>query len=142
MDKNMSLYKYFITKFNSLITIDKIRLLKLTEITQYAILYALFSIVVSISIEYIFDKIFPYKEQENIGKITFEVITQCIVLSLAVYYLRKVVQLIPFIFYYDNDYKSYKTMEYQGTITMAFIFFGTQTNLIEKIELLKKKIYQ
>ena len=134
--------KYFTSKLNSLITIDKIRLLKLTEITQYAILYALFSIFISISIEYLFNQIFPYTEDETIPEIMFEVVIQCIVLSLAVYYLRKVVQLIPFIFYYYTDYKSYKTMEYQGTITMAFIFFGTQTNLIEKIELLKKKLYQ
>jgi hypothetical protein len=140
MVKGDKLVLYLEKKWNNLIRLDNIRLMKLAEIIQYSILYAIFSLILGIGIEYIFDRILPYDEDRSVFKLTLEIILQCIILSVSVYYIRKIIHIIPFIFIYSNKELNFKTLEYQGSITMMFIFFGTQIKLMDKIILLRDKI--
>ena len=100
------LVEYVETKFNSLTTFDAIRLFKIAEIIQYCIIYAIFSLILGIMIEYFFVKMFPYDENSGIIRLSGEITFQCILLSLAVYYVRKIVQIIPFIFIYSKYYNA------------------------------------
>ena len=132
------IYNHIRTRFQKLIIFDDIRLYKLLEIIQYAFLYALVTIPLSAFIENMFPKADPY---EKWWIIFIEVILQLIIVAVFVYYIQKIVKIAPFIFGNGSGYQKYRTFEYRGTITIGLIFVGTQMNLINKIDILKRRIF-
>ena len=71
-----------------------------------------------------------------------EVLGQTIFLVICVFYVRKLVKAIPFLFYLPGKraYKPYLSTEFQGEIVIAIIFMTLQTNLIKKLDELSKRI--
>jgi len=129
--------KYFDNRLKKLTTFNKIRLYKLLEISQYIILYLLISIPVSVLIEEIFPDV---DESKPIWKIMIEIIAQMVIMGILIFYLMKIVKLVPFIFMSDKSYIEHKIFEYEGTITISLVMLGTQKNLVSKIHIIRKRI--
>lgn len=129
--------KYFDNRLKKLTTFDKIRLYKLLEISQYIILYLLISIPVSVLLEEIFPDV---DESKPIWKIMIEIIAQMVIMGILIFYLMKIVKLVPFIFMSDKSYIEHKIFEYEGTITISLVMLGTQKNLVSKIHIIRKRI--
>ena len=129
--------QYFSERFYKLVTLDKIRMIKLLEIIQYAFLY----IIVTMGFGIAFENLFPVPDNDkSIIYILLEIFAQCILSAIAVFYIRKIVKLFPFILSRISGYQSHKIDEYNGEIIIGLIFVGIQTNLIEKFDILRKKI--
>jgi hypothetical protein len=132
-----SLDNYVKTRYESLITTDKIRQLRLLEIIQYAFLYAIVTLLFSTAIEYMAPE--P-NEDEHMLILLLEIFIQCTIVAISVFYIRKIVKLVPFMYYQHKKYHPYLTSEYQGEIVISLVFLNTQTKLIEKIKILERKI--
>jgi hypothetical protein len=134
----MNIYKkYFEDRLTKLITFDKIRLYQLLEITQYTLLYLIISIPTSVIIEEIFPEV---DESKSTVRIMIEIILQMILLSILVFYILKIIKLVPFIFMSDKKYIAHNVFEYEGSVTLSFIMIGTQQNMISKIHIIRKRL--
>ena len=132
-----SINTYIKRNFNNLIKLDKERFLKLLGTVQYTILY----IIVTLFFAYLIDQVFFNKyediEKESKLKILMIVFIQIIVNVICVYYIKKIVQTIPFIFNHPpyGNY-NYNIDEFNGEMIFGFIFIGAQFNLLNKINYL------
>lgn len=129
--------KHFERIYKHLVATDITRKLKLLEIVQYAFLYAIITLLFSTTIEYLAPE--P-NENENILVLLIEIFVQCTVVAISVFYIRKIVKLIPFLYYKYKKYQPYLTSEYHGEIVISLVFLNTQIKLIKKIKILEKKI--
>ena len=93
-----------------LIRFDSIRLFKLIEIFYYTIISFVFTVIFIISIEKssVIFKIYEKKEESEIDNSTLikDILIDILVLVLFMYYLKKILSCIPFIFApLNNKYK-------------------------------------
>jgi len=118
-------------KIKELLRFDKQKFFELLKIIQFSILYIIFTIVLAHIIDVIFFN--PYEDIKNQSKfkLFWEITLQTIACVIAIYYIRKIVKAIPFIFQHklDDDWESV----YNGEIVVSFIFIGSQQNLLKKI---------
>tara|TARA_B100001059_G_C17787389_1_gene557970 strand:+ start:919 stop:1314 length:396 start_codon:yes stop_codon:yes gene_type:complete len=126
------MYDYNYKKqLNDLISVDKKRFKELTEIIQYSIIYIIVCLIFGI----ILNKISPDPDENEKSYIIFiDLIIQSILISLCVYYIRKMCHLIPPFFNINTH-----TYAYNGDIMIAIIFFTTQTKIPRKIDILHKR---
>ncbi len=134
-------YKHFIDHLESLKKLDIVRINELLELIQYNVIYCISAFIGGLSI----NSIFPdYNESISIGRLSLEVIGELLVLVLVVFYIRRFVKTIPFLFHLTstgpNGFQPYLTTEYQGEIALGIIFVGVQFRLIRKLALLANKI--
>jgi hypothetical protein len=130
-------YKYLVKRYKKLTEFDVVRRLKLIQIIQYTILYTLIAIPLSAIIEYLFPE--P-DENKNKLMILFEILLQMVFLGIVVFYVQKIIRLVPFIFMSEKALKKRKILEYGGEVTIGLIFVGTQNNLFEKVHILRRYI--
>ena len=80
-----------------------------------------------------------------------EVLLQGILLAITVFYVRKIVKIMPFLFVLNTDingdgkvdaYHPYQATEYSGEVMIALVVVGAQFNLIKKIDLLSRRLYK
>lgn len=128
-------------RWNSLLLLNDIRIMQLLETFQYGILYILASFIVGTTLDYSFPH---YEETKNVWKVFGEVVGQCLLLVLGVFYSRKLVKIVPFLFVINgnNKYRPYEIPEYGGEIMISMVLIGTQLNLLKKIDLLSRKLYE
>ena len=121
------MYDYnYKNQLNDLISFDKKRFKELTEIIQYSIIYIIVCLIFGI----ILNKISPDPdENEKTYIILLDLVIQSILISLCVYYIRKICHLIPPLFNMKKH-----TYAYNGDIMIAIIFFTTQTKIPRKID--------
>lgn len=133
-------YKSYVEKrFDRLISLDDIRLIELLESIQYGLGY----LVVGFFLGVLTDMLFPVFDPEKDEFTVFsEVILQCILLIVVVFYCRKIVKLMPFAFAFSSKYRAHESEEYHGEIMIALILIGVQINLIKKLDFLSKKLYK
>lgn len=129
--------KYIEDRFKKLVSFDKVRLYKLLEISQYILLYLLISMPISVLLEEIFPDV---DENKSTWKIMIEIILQIIALGILIFYIMKVVKLVPFIFMGDKSYIEHKVFEYEGSITLSLVLLGTQKNLVSKIHIIRSRL--
>ena len=74
-----------------------------------------------------------------------------ILLAIAVFYVRKIVKIMPFMFVLQTDingdgrvdkYHPYLASEYSGEVMIALVLIGAQFNLIKKLDLLSRRLYK
>lgn len=131
--------EYVRDRMKRLFKFDRERLLKLLEIAQYSIIYAILGAFFSSLIDHLFKKFLPYDENASTTWILFQITFQCVIISLTVYYLRKITHIFPFVFM-GLSRKEYRTMEYQGNIMLAMVFLGTQFEFMRKLILFQERI--
>jgi hypothetical protein len=108
------------------------------ESVQYALLYMISAFLGGVGLDFAFPHYDSKKPTEVIVK---EVLLQCILLVLVVYFVRYCVKSVPLLFPIGKNYVPYKTPEFNGEMMMGFVFLGAQLNLIQKIDLLSTKLY-
>jgi hypothetical protein len=144
MDKfpliNVSMKEHVKKQFNKLIAIDKIRMHKLLYVTQYSMLYVFVGVLLGSLTDYLFPPYDPEKEPLDIVK---ELALQTVVIALAIFYSRKLVKIVPYLFNFDNSFSNSHARnipEFQGSIVLALVFVATQTSYLKKLQHLSKNV--
>lgn len=124
---------------------DLIRVSKLLEMTQYAIITFILAFFSGILIDNLF---YINITPENIDTITnLELITkillQILLIVIVSYYIQKIIILIPFLFPLTKNYiPSMKNESMIGiSLAMTMIYMSIQTNFRNKILLLKERLF-
>ena len=133
-------YKSYIeNRFDRLTRLDEVRIMKLLESIQYGLGYLFVGFFLGVGT----DMLFPvYTPEKDIWTVFSEVILQCIMLIIVVFYCRKIVKVMPFVFAFNSKYRVHESDEYNGEIIIAVVLIGAQINLIKKIDFLSKNIYK
>jgi len=134
--------KYFHQKLSDLLSFDINRINQLLELTQYSITFTISCIIVGLLMNIIFP---AYNDSIGTWQLFFEIIGELILLTIGVFYIRKINHLIPFMLYINDgkaSYKPYNTTEYQGEVAFSLVFVGVQFRLIRKLALFAKRMGQ
>lgn len=135
--KNIAYLNHIQGRIKDLTRLDTKRLYQVIEILQYSILYAFVTGFFGICLE----KLFPTPdEKKSTHRILFEVLLQCMLSALSVFYLRKIVKVVPFILEKEKYYETHSVEEYNGEIMIAIVFVGVQKNLLTKIDILRSRL--
>jgi hypothetical protein len=137
---NASMKDHVKKQFDKLISVDKIRMHKLLFIMQYSILYVAVGIGVGSLLEHLFPDYDPEKENLDIVK---ELALQTLLIGVTLFYARKLVKVIPYLFNFDNSFSNSHAQnmpEYQGTLILGLVFVATQTSYLKKIQHLSKNV--
>lgn len=140
-------YIHFHAGMKDLLRFDQVRLLNIFGSVQYGLLYAIIFFFAGITIEYIFPS---FRSGAIIQTLINEIILQCIVLIIVIFYVRKFIEAIPgFMTFFPGilDVNSlilkglvpYGIDEFRGEAMLSLILIGTQINLLKKISLLAVK---
>jgi hypothetical protein len=134
--------KYFYQRLADLTSFDNTRLNQILELTQYSITYSISAIILGLIMNITFS---AYNDKVSTWRLFAEIIVELAVLTVAIFYIRKLNQLIPFMFHVNNginSYKPYTTTEYQGEIALSIIFVGVQFRLVRKLALFAQRLAQ
>ena len=129
----------FQEKLEKLTRFDKIRLLKLLEMTQYSLL----AFFIGLILGHTLDSVLPESDnKKTTSRIVSEVILNIFGIVLSVYYIKKSLVLFPFLLSGIKGYEpSKKNESYIGvTIVFGLIFNMTQIKLHKNIGILKNRI--
>ncbi len=132
----------FSERFQKLTSLDEIRLLKFLEITQYCTVFMISVIIVA----HVLDKYYfanvvidDMKEKSLVHfiQICILIIFETIVLTIIIFYIHKIVKLVPPIASNINPkFKSYTTFEYVVHIALIYIFFELMPKFRERFAIL------
>lgn len=134
-----------------LLRVDEVRATNILGSVQYGILYAVVFFFVGLAIERLFP---PFRSNASLHALAGEILLQCIVVTIAIFYVRKLVEAIPGLVTLlplptwlwnpveleQKGWVPYGIDEYKGEIMMSLILVGTQLNLLKKIALLSARV--
>ena len=133
--------KHVKRRVKQLVTHDRIRYYKILETVQYTILYSLLGFGFAILTNKISYHLFsPLDETEkscdnrHLLRLLLEVTVQLCFISLCIFYIIKIVKIIPLFFSVTEDFRPYTTTSYAGGIAISFIFLKMQPYLSQKLE--------
>jgi hypothetical protein len=130
---------HFMGRIRKLFNLNTVRINEISETIQYTVLYG----IVAFYIGTWANATFPtFDKTKSTLLLMLEVLGQTIILAICVFYIRKLVKTIPFLFYLPgkHTYNPYLSTEFHGEIVISIIFITLQTNLIKKLEELSKRI--
>jgi hypothetical protein len=130
---------HFMGRIRKLFNLNTIRINEISETIQYTVLYG----IVAFYVGTLANTAFPaFDKTKSTWELMLEVLGQTIVLAICVFYIRKLVKTIPFLFYLPgkHTYNPYLSTEFHGEIVISIIFITLQTSLIKKLEELSKRI--
>ena len=126
-------------RLESLFKMDSIRTMQILEAFQFGIAYFALSFLAGSFLDTLFP--LPDELKEN-TKIVTEVLLQSLLFIITVFYIRKIVKIMPFVFYIPGTkYKPYEISEYSGEIMIGLVLIATQFGLLKKIDILSRRIY-
>ena len=130
---------HFMGRIRKLFNLNTIRINEISETIQYTVLYGIVAFYVGTWANAAFP---AFDKTKSTWELMLEVLGQTIVLAICVFYIRKLVKTIPFLFYLPgkHTYNPYLSTEFHGEIVISIIFITLQTNLIKKLEELSKRI--
>lgn len=135
-------------RVRSLFLFNEVRVMELLETIQFGLGYLFVGFIAGTLLDYSFP---GYKEDIDTQTLFFEVLFQGILLAIAVFYVRKIVKIMPFMFVLHTDingdgkidkYHPYMATEYSGEVMIALVVIGAQFTLIKKIDLLSRRLYK
>jgi hypothetical protein len=135
-------------RVRSLFLFNEVRIMELLETIQFGLGYLFVGFIAGTLLDYSFP---GYKEDIDTQTLFFEVLFQGILLAIAVFYVRKIVKIMPFMFVLHTDingdgkidkYHPYTATEYSGEVMIALVVIGAQFTLIKKIDLLSRRLYK
>lgn len=145
---NSEAKEYFQDRLTKLLRINDIRVMELLESFQYGIGYILICFFLGVGLDFLFPK---FEEDISIGQLFLEVVLQCLALIVFVFYGRKLVKVMPFLFFFNQSlfgakgvpkYHAYESTEYEGEVIIGFVLVATQTNLLKKVDKLSRTLYE
>jgi hypothetical protein len=135
-------------RIRSLFLFNEVRVMELLETVQFGIGYLVVGFLAGTILDYSFPH---YKEDIRTQDLFLEVMLQGILLAITVFYVRKIVKIMPFLFVLHTDlngdgridkYHPYFATEYSGEVMIAVVMLGAQFNLIKKLDLLSRRLYK
>jgi hypothetical protein len=141
IEKNAS--EYIARRWKSLTSTSDIRIMQLLELFQYSVIYFFVAFIFGTGLDFLFA---AYDETKETWMLVLEVLGQAVLIILGAFYIKKLVKLMPFVFYLNVDidgdgkvqkYSPYRTTEYHGEMMIgAIVFIAVQVNFLRKISLL------
>jgi hypothetical protein len=141
VEKNAA--EYISQRWKSLISTSDIRIMQILELFQYSVVYFFVAFIFGTGLDFLFS---GYDENKETWKLIFEVLGQAVLIIIGAFYIKKLVKLMPFVFYLNVDldgdgkiqkYAPYRTTEYHGEMMIgAIVFIAVQVNFLRKISLL------
>jgi|TARA_Y100000389_G_C17410726_1_gene490758 hypothetical protein len=132
---------YFIKRFEQLITFDKTRIGKFIEFFQYSFIFTIMAAYAAhYTNEYL---LFDADNSYSLLKMMIILSIELAILTIIVFYLRKITLIIPSISaYIFNHFEPYTTLELTIWTVLVFVFIGNIDKLNDKLTLIKKKMLQ
>lgn len=130
--------QYSIQRIENLIRLNDIRIMELLESVQYGLGYVCMGFFAGVLNDFFYPR---FDETKQTIWVFLEVLAQCITCIILVFYVRKIVKIMPFAFHISDKYHPYKSTEYSGELMISIVFIGSQFNIIKKIELLGRRLY-
>ena len=130
--------KYYQNRFQQILSFDEIRIGKVIEIFQFSLVFTVLATIGS----YITNKylLFDFNGNENILHIFLTLSLELAVLTILVFYLRKVTLLVPSLAaILFTNFKPYTTIELGMTTILVFVLIGGLDKINYKVKLLNKK---
>jgi hypothetical protein len=133
---------HFLAGMKDVFRFDTVRFINIVGTVQYGLLYAIVFFFLGIGIERLFP---PFRSAATTpNALIGQVLLQCFVITIAIFYVRKFVEAIPGILSFfpsafnldkllDKGYIPYGIDEYKGEMMMSLVLIGTQVNLLKKI---------
>ena len=145
-EKSVDPKTHFEAGMKELFRFDQVRLINIVGTIQYGILYFISYFFVGLFIEYLFPR---FTTKISLDSLATQILLQCLVILIAVFYVQKLVEAIPGILSFfpnlfdrqkliNQGYKPYTIDEYKGEMISSIILVGVQINLLNKIILLAK----
>jgi hypothetical protein len=143
--------QHFESGMKDLLRFDGVRVMNILGSVQYGLLYAIVFFFVGLAIERLFP---PFRSNASLHALAGEVLLQCVAVTVAIFYVRKLVEAIPGLATLlplptwlwnpveleQKGWVPYGIEEYKGEIMMSLILIGTQLNLLKKIALLAARV--
>ena len=130
---------HFNSHLERLLRLDSIRIQKVLELFQYMVLTLVISIYISDTLDFYMGELDKDKSTTQLVK---EVLYQTVCIVLAVYYIPKIIMLIPFLAQHGDYIPSKKNESRIGiTISMSFGFMYFQKNYKQKLTELNNRFY-
>jgi len=130
--------KYYQNRFQQIVSFDEIRIGKIIEIFQFSLVFTILAVIGAfITNEYL---LFDFHGSENILHIFLTLSIELAVLTLLVFYLRKVTLLVPSLAaILFTNFKPYTTIELGMWMILVFVLIGGLDKINYKVKLLNKK---
>ena len=146
MIKDHHAVKHINTQIKNLFQMDDVRLMEILESVQFGLGY----LIVGFFIGTILDYSFPnFDDNTPVRTVFLEVLFQSLAIIVLVFYVRKLVKIMPSVFDLHFLSKSgkvkfrpYTTTEYSGELMISLAIIGAQFHLIRKLDFLSKKLYE
>lgn len=143
--------QHFESGIKDLLRFDGVRAINILGSVQYGLLYAVVFFFIGILIERLFP---PFRSNASLHALAGEVLLQCIVVTIGIFYVRKLVEAIPGLLTMlplptwlwnpveleQKGWVPYGIEEYKGEVMMSLVLVGTQINLLKKIALLAGRL--
>lgn len=135
-------------RIQSLFLFNESRVMEILESLQFGLGYLVVGFIAGTILDYSFPK---FEENETTMKLFTDVLLQSMLLIVMVFYVRKIVKIMPFMFILNvdinrngkiNSYRPYEASEYGGEVMIAVAVLGAQFNLIKKLDLLSRRLYK
>lgn len=143
-EKSLDPKTHFLAGMRDVFRFDTVRFINIVGTVQYGLLYAIVFFIAGIGIDRFFP---PFRRSSAPTQLIGQVLLQCFVITIAIFYLRKCVEAIPGILSFfpsafnldkllEKGYIPYGIDEYKGEMMASLVLIGTQVNLLQKIGLL------
>ena len=129
---------YYKGRFNQVVSFDEIRIGKVIEIIQFSLIFTFLAVISS----YLMNKyvLFSFTNKESFLTILITLSLELALLTLVVFYLRKITLMFPSIstFMFKN-FKPYTTIDLGMWMVLVFVFTTTIDKLTSKVKILSNK---
>ena len=125
------------SRWQTLVKMDSERATHLLELVYYSLLYAGVGMIAGSALDQLFP---PLNSKIETQHLIWEIVGQTIVIVVCVFYIRKLVQLVPFFLNLSSNYELGSATEYQGEFVLGLIFISIQTSFLSKVAMLRDRL--
>lgn len=132
---------YYQKRFQQIISYDEIRIGKLIEIIQFSFVFTILAVVASWGTnKYL---LFDHTDDENMFQLLFSLSIELALLTIIVFYLRKITLLVPSIAaMVFSNFKPYTTIDLGMWMILVFVFIGGISKINNEVSLLNDKFHE
>ena len=129
---------YYQKRFQQIISYDEIRIGKILEMVQFSFIFTILAVIASFCVNtYIF---FEHKESESILQLLISLSIELALLTIIVFYLRKITLMVPSIAaIIFSNFKPYTTIDLGISMVLVFVFLGGISKINDEVSLLNCK---
>ncbi len=92
--------EYITRRWKSLISTSDVRIMQILELFQYSVVYFFVAFIFGTGLDFLFAS---YDENKDTWKLILEVLGQAVLIIIGAFYIKKLVKLMPFVFYLNID---------------------------------------